>query len=158
MLPGGALEHYLPAYRGNRYSLEDAAKRTAVETEVSFLSTGAGDSNLEERYGILFRSIVQLPAKAPIDTDAILVGYLADYVHRLQGLVITHLDWKAGEFNAHFAASATGIGKLFQITEFARVRDNEFSATIGIDGTEKRMVRVSHETNAGMRRFTIETV
>jgi hypothetical protein len=156
LLPGGALEHYLPSYQGDRYALSDAAKRAAVDTEVALLSSGALDCVLAERYGDLFAKVTALPAKAPVDTDSVLMRYLGDYVHGLQGLVIAHPDWGAERFNAHFSASSLGLGKLFSVSEFVRKNGNEFNATIAVVGPEVRIARVSHDTNAGMRRIELE--
>ena len=156
LLPGGALEHYLPSYAGDRYSLNEAAKRKAVEAEVTKLSEGEFDEVLAQRYGALFENIVRLPAKAPVDTDAVLLGYLGDYVYRLQGLVVGNGDWGLGQLNAHFAASSTGLGKLFEIVQFERRGHNEFLATVRVQGTDRRIVNVSHDTNAGMRKFELK--
>ncbi len=65
LLPGGALEHYLPSYSGHRYKLKELAKRSAVEAEVSALSKGLYDDKLAERYGALFENIARLPANLP---------------------------------------------------------------------------------------------
>ena len=40
VLPGGALEHYLPSYTGDFYELTDVAKRAAVERETALLASG----------------------------------------------------------------------------------------------------------------------
>lgn len=157
VLAGGALEHYLPSYQGHRYSLNEGAKRNAVNAEVTQLASGQFDDDLSERYGALFANISRLPAKPPVDTDAVLSAYLSDYVHQLQGLVLTHPEWLAGQLNAHFGASANGLGKLFEIAEFQRAGRDEFAATIQVRGVDLRTVRVTHETNAGMRRFVLES-
>jgi hypothetical protein len=156
VLRGGAIEHYLPSYSGHRYALSDSAKRAAVETEVSLLSSGTLDDQLAERYGGLFDNIRALPAKAPVDTDAVLTEYLGDYIHRLQGLVIDHPQWMAEQINARFSADSSGLGKLFNLAEFRRAEGNAFSAIITIIGPEARRVQISQDTNAGMRKFTIE--
>ena len=155
VLPGGALEHYLPSYQGDRYSLSDSSKRGAVEAEVALLSSGEYDGALPERYGALFNNIAALPGKTPVDTDTVLLRYLGDYVHQLQGLVIAHPDWGMEQFNTHFSSSTAGLGRIFAVSQFER-NGGVFSATIGIFEAESRIVRISHETNAGMQRFDIE--
>ncbi|MDR3510929.1 MAG: AAA family ATPase [Caulobacteraceae bacterium] len=158
LLPGGALEHYLPSYNGHRYSMNDSVKRKAVEDEVVALSSGQYDDSRDRRYGALFESIAYLPAKAPVDTDAVLLSYLSDYVHQLQGLVVTHAEWTGDHLNGHFLASANGLGKFFEVIDFKRAGRDEFAATIRVRGIDQRIVKVTHETNAGMRRFMLETV
>jgi len=155
LLPGGALEHYLPSYTGDIYDLKDEAKRAAVENEISLLASGAA-GNLKTRYRELLDSISLLPAKPPVDTDATLMAYLGDYVHDLQGLVLSHATWSATELNAHFDNASSALGKLFKISAFTRSGDSEFDATISISGPDSRIVRVSHDTNAGMRKFDLK--
>jgi hypothetical protein len=48
----------------------------------------------------------------------------------------------------------SGLGKLITLAEFERPKDGEFQAVLKIAGPRLRLVDVSHETNAGMRRFT----
>ena len=157
LVPGGAIEHYLPSYKGDLYDLTEAGKRKAVQDEVAALATGVHDDELSSRFGILFETICRLPAKAPVDTDAVLVGYLSDYVHELQGLVINHSTWEKIEINAHFEKASSGLGKLFTLKSFSRKNRNQFDAVVSVSGpTEPRVVRVSHETNAGMRGFVLE--
>ncbi|HIC7209531.1 ATP-dependent nuclease [Burkholderia stabilis] len=156
LLPGGALEHYLPSYSGHRYSLSDSAKRKAAEDEILLLALGRFDDSLGERYRDLFDAISHLPAKEPVDTDSVLMAYLSNFVHQLQGAVIAHPDWVKEHLNAHFATLQSGLGKLFKISKFYRSAPLEFSATISILDADRRVVNVTHETNAGMRRFTLE--
>jgi hypothetical protein len=156
VLPGGALEHYLPSYVGDRYSLNDSAKRKAVEEEVARLVAGEIDAVLQSRYGALFDAIALLPAKEPVDTDAVLFAYLSDYVHQLQGLVLTQPSWEKDQINLHFASASNGFGKLFETAQFCRESPEKFSATIKILGIDGRTTKVNHETNAGMRRFELE--
>lgn len=154
LLSGGALEHYLPSYSGHRYSLNDTAKRKAIEDEVIQLAAGSFDGSLLERYRSLFEAILMLPAKHPVDTDAVLMSYLSDYVHQLQGLVMDHPEWKKEQLNAHFAKVPSGLGKLFEVKTFEKQASLEFSATIQVQGSDQRSVSITHETNAGMRRFS----
>jgi hypothetical protein len=154
LLGGGALEHYLPSYAGDRYTLNDSAKKNAVASEVALLATGALDEQLAERYGELFRCIEALPAKPPVDTEGVLRGYVSNYIHDLQGLVVSKFDWGKEQLVAYFASSQTGLGKLITLVEFERPRAGEFRAVLKITGPQGQFVDVSHETNAGMRRFT----
>jgi hypothetical protein len=158
VLPGGALEHYLPSYVGHRYSFENSAKRAAVETEVLALAEGSFDAQLATRYGALYENIARLPAKPPVDTDNVLRIYLADYIHDLQGQVLANPEWGMDQMNTHFRGLSSGIGKLFEIARFERQTDNQFSATVKVIGTDGRVADISHETNAGMRRFELRTV
>jgi hypothetical protein len=156
LLPGGALEHYLPLYGGNRYTLDDAAKRKAVEAEVALLSQGQEDSELPKRYGGLLEVIARLPAKSPVDTDAVLLRYLGDYVHQFQGLVLSTPDWGLDQLKAQLSVSSAGLGKLFEIEKFERSGERQFQARIRIREPNQRFVDISHDTNAGMRIFELK--
>jgi hypothetical protein len=153
LLGRGALEHYLPSFSGDRFALSDGAKKAAVAAEVDILASGRIDDSLEERYGELFKCIAALPAKPPVDIESVLSGYVSAYIHDLQGLVINNPDWGKDRIIAHFAASQVGLGKLISLVVFERHKAAEFTALLRIAGPQPRFVEVSHETNAGMRRF-----
>lgn len=157
LLGGGALEHYLPSYVGDRYALNDAAKKKAVAAETALLATGTVDHELAERYGELFGCIEMLPAKPPVDTESVLRGYVSKYIHDLQGLVVSKPHWGKEQIVEHFASSQAGLGKLITLAEFKRPREGEFRAVLKIAGPQGHLVEVSHDTNAGMRRFTFRS-
>lgn len=154
LLSGGALEHYLPSYAGERYALNDAAKKAAVAAEVDILATGEFDDRLAERYGELFKCIQILPARLPVDTDRILRRYVSNYIHELQNLVITKPDWGKDQIVEHFKSSPAGLGKLITLAEFESPKQGEFQAVLKISEPQGRVVDVSQETNAGMQRFS----
>ena len=155
LLPGGALEHYLPTYDGCYYRLNDDAKRKAVENEISFLESNMG-INLETRYKELFHSICQLPSKPPTDIKTTLKSYLSDYVHKLQKLVISHCEWSSNELNTHFASDSSGLGRLFRVETLNRTAPDKFEAIIHSHGAVGTwMTKISDETNAGMFKFPL---
>lgn len=156
LLPGGSLEHYLPSYSGPRYALNDELKRRAVEEEVVSLASGYFDGHLAERYGALFDAVCKLPAKPPVDMDAVLMAHLGDYIYQLQSLVLTHRKWTKEQINRHFASATDGLSQLFNVSEFSRTGDSEFAATIQVLRVHRAVVRITHETNAGMRCFKLE--
>ena len=157
LLGGGALEHYLPSYSGDRYVLSDGAKKTAVAAEVALLATGTFDNCLADRYRELFHCIEALPAKPPVDIENVLRGYVSRYIHELQDLVVSKPDWGKDQIIAHINSLQSGLGKLITLAEFERPKDGEFQAVLKIAGPRLRLVDVSHETNAGMRRFTFRS-
>ncbi|MDP3553802.1 ATP-dependent endonuclease [Methylocystis sp.] len=157
LLGGGALEHYLPSYAGERYALNDGSKKNAVLAEVALLATGTIDDVLADRYGELFKCIEALPAKPPVDTESVLRGYVSSYIHDLQGLVVSKASWSKEQIVAHFKSSQPGLGKLITLVEFETPREGEFRAVLKIAGPQGYLVDVSHETNAGMRRFTFRS-
>jgi hypothetical protein len=158
LLPGGALEHYLPSYSGSVFRLEDTAKRNAVTEEVSLLSSGRV-VDLSARYGGLLESVSLLPAKPPVDTDAVLITYAADFIHQLQGLVLSQADWAVEQFNSYFNSRSSGLHRLFRISSLTREGENKFSAVVEVLGSSgTRTFNVTDETNAGMRKFVFNDV
>ena len=157
LLPGGALEHYLPSYSGCPYNLTEDAKRKAVEDEIDYLAS-ENDVDLKNRYKELFDSICQLPSKPPVNIEETLKKHLGNYVHELQGLVINHPEWSSNEeFNNYFTKATSGFGKLFKVKTFDRMGPNEFKAVISVLGlTNTWTVEVSNNTNAGMREFSLQ--
>ncbi|MET1413079.1 AAA family ATPase [Roseibium sp. HPY-6] len=157
LLGGGALEHYLPSYSGERYDLTDSAKKVAVMDEVALLASGAIDDNLEDRYGELFQCIAALPAKPAVDTERVLRAYVGDYIHELQGIVVGKANWDKAQIEAHFTMAQSGIAKLITLEEFERRGEREFNAILKISGPKELRVDISHETNAGMHSFTFRS-
>ncbi len=152
ILTGGALEHFLPLFDGDRYRLQDSAKSRAVTAELVALPTLPA-SSLAGRYGELFEAITELPAAMPVDLDAVLKEYLGDYVHSLQGHIVKNPEWRAEELNRQMASASSNLGKLFKVTDFSRT-GNEFSGVLTIAG-DGRTATISHRTNAGMRDFEL---
>jgi len=155
LLGGGALEHYLPLYVGDRYALNDGAKKKAVAAEIALLGTGSLDNTLSTRYGELFDCIELLPAKPPVNIESVLRGYVSNYIHELQRLVVTKAEWGEQQIAIHFDSSHTNLAKLIRLIEYEKKSGaNEFRAVLKIVGPKTRFVDVSHETNAGMQCFT----
>jgi hypothetical protein len=128
-----------------------------VEAEVALLSQGGLDSELATRYGALFDNVASLPAKPPVDTDAVLLRYLGDYVHQFQGLVLINHDWGLEQLKSQLSVTTAGLGKLFEIEKFERPEERQFLARVRIREPNRRFVDISHDTNAGMRRFEFKT-
>lgn len=157
VLPGGALEHYLPSYSGNRYVLSEETKRNAVRDELELLANGDADSILATRYGELYKYISALPATHMVDIELVLRRYLADYIHTIQTQVIRNPDWQIEEMNQSFTNTSAGFDRLFSVSEFERKGHSEFQATIIVKNTDK-FVRISHSTIAGMQNFDLQNI
>lgn len=160
LLPNGALENHLPSYEGDPFNIPDNAKRTAVESEVAILAEGMTQDDLERRYGALYTTIRSFPAQTTVDTDEILIKYLSNYVHEVQGLAVSQLSLNLEEIKRHLAQKTPGIERLFSLESFVREEGDQFNARITIlesTGEQKRFVDISDQTNAGMRAFEIRT-
>ena len=159
LLPGGAIEHYLPSYQGDLFRLDHAAKRKAIDAEVVFLSNGATDEELNLRYGALLEAIKFFPAKFEVDLDKTLMDYLTKYIVELQGLVVRKPDIQTAQITQALKVLMPGVDRIFEIGSFERGQDNQFSAKVvlkGQLGKSGRFVSVTHQTNAGMRQFSIQ--
>ena len=158
LLPGGALEHYLPSFNGNKFDLREIPKRNAVHEELELLASDS-NVNLEERYGDLFRSISYLPAKPEVDTDVFIEKYLSIYIFKTQTLILDNPDWTEEMINNHLThQDASKLGRIFTVQNLHRHDQDpkEFSANILVRlPTIKRSVKIDHRTNAGMRDYSI---
>jgi len=159
LLPGGTLERYLPAYCGDQYHLTDDAKQHAVAAEIQKMADGMTDAEMEDRYGELHKAVCELPAKLSVDTEPVLRDYLGRYIHDLQVVVVKNPTWKCDQVQEYLNTAQPATAKVFSVQELKRGKDKEFSAVVTIAemlGQGKRLVRVTHQTNAGMGEFDIE--
>ena len=159
LLPGGTIERYLPCYTGDEYELAEDAKQRAVNGEIQKLSKLSTEVELSSRYGALYEAVCSLPSKTDVDVDPVLRKYIARYIHELQTTVVMNLDWQRDQIQEHLDREPLPITRLLSIQQFERGQQNEFSATIEIAemlGQERKVVRVSNLTNAGMGDFQIE--
>jgi hypothetical protein len=159
LLPGGTLERYLPKYTGDHYELADDAKRQAVLMEIEEMSKPMAAAELKERYGELYDAVCALPSMVGVDVEHVLRDYLSYYIHDLQATVVKHPTWLLDQVQAHLNAIQPATAKVFSIRELTRVKLEEFSAVVIITemlSQKERLVRVTHQTNAGMGDFKIE--
>jgi len=159
LLPGGTLERYLPAFTGDPYELTDDAKRQAVMDEIEELAKATSESHLSIRYGELFTAVCNLPGKVTVDIEKILREYLSRYIHDLQVAVTSNPVWEIGQVQAHLNNVQKAAIKVFSVSDLVRGAHKEFTATVLITamlGQKPRLVRVSHQTIAGMGDYKIE--
>lgn len=83
VLPGGALENYLPSYGGDRFAIPDEAKRPAAIAEQSWLSTRRPKGEVLDRYRELGRVVERLPSMPRIDILPTLRRELGNLLHHL---------------------------------------------------------------------------
>lgn len=83
VLPGGALENYLPSYTGNPYQISDEDKVTAEATELAWLAQPRTAGEVGARYGALARVVTALPAKPRVDILPALRREVANVLHHL---------------------------------------------------------------------------
>jgi len=159
LLPGGTLERYLPKYEGDHYDLQDDAKRKAVLEEIGELAKPMTPTELEARYGDLYKAVCGLPSKVSVDVESVLRDYLSHYIHDLQAAVVNNPTWTCDQVQTHLDRVQRPNTKVFSVQELTRGEHKEFSAIVSIVemlGQKRRLVRVDHQTNAGMGGFKIE--
>lgn len=81
VLPGGALENYLPSYKGTPYRIPDDAKAKATTEEIAWLATKPLPAEIRIRYGSLGEIVAALPGKPQVDIIPVLQRELADVLH-----------------------------------------------------------------------------
>lgn len=159
LLPGGTLERYLPKYAGDHYELTDDGKRTAVVEEIEEMAKAMTATELATRYGELYEAVCALPSKVGVDVERVLRGYLSHYIHDLQAAVVSNPTWRLDQVQAHLNTIQRATIKVFSVQELNRGPNKEFNAIVAIAemlGQKQRLVRVNHQTNAGMGDFKIE--
>ncbi len=159
LLPGGTLERYLPKYSGDHYELTDDAKRKAVGDEIEEMAKAMTATELATRYGELYQAVCALPSKVSVDVERVLRDYLSDYIHDLQATVVSNPTWRIDQIQTQLNTIQRATIKVFSVQELHRGPHKEFSAVITIAemfGQKQRLVRVNHQTNAGMGEFEID--
>jgi len=161
LLPGGTLERYLPLYAGDHYELMEDAKRQAVVAEIEEMAKAMTAAELSTRYGELYQAVCGLPSKSSVDVEPVLRNYLSQYIHDLQAAVVNNPTWMLDQVQSHLNRVQRATTKVFSVQEFNKSddEDKEFSAIVVIAemlGEKGRLVRVDHQTNAGMGDFEIE--
>ena len=117
-------------------------------------------SALATRYTELYDAVCNLPSKVSVDVDQVLRGYLSRYIHDLQAAISINSGWQLAEVQNHMSRIQQASTKIFSVQELQRGGNKEFAAVISISemlGEKPRIVRVSHQTNAGMGEFNIES-
>lgn len=166
VLPGGALERYLPCFAGNLMDPQAGAKGNAVVAELKELQRirefddGNRDSTLLDRYGELYGVVRKLPSKDQVDCDGVLRRYLSDYVHELQKIVEANIDWDKERILGHMRDHPLPKSGVVSLKKFQRGEDGRFEATISISemlGKGHRCVEVDADTTIGnMAVFRLE--
>ncbi len=159
LLPGGTLERYLPKYAGDYYEPTDDAKRQAVGEEIEEMAKAMTAAELAARYGELYEAVCALPSKVSVDVERVLRDYLSHYIHDLQVTVVSNPTWRLDQVQAHLNTIQQATIKVFSVQKLNRGPHKEFSAVVAITemlGQKQRLVRVNHQTNAGMGDFKIE--
>ena len=83
ILPGGALENHLPAYKGSMFKVDPSKKKQVTDDELLWLAETRSESELRDRYSSLVDVALALPAKAEVDIIPVLKRELADVLHHL---------------------------------------------------------------------------
>jgi hypothetical protein len=157
VLPGGALENYLPAYEGDVYWITEGAKTLAIEAELKWLADMRALEAGAERYGALWNIVGELPGEASIDVLEAAREAIADAIYQIQMGVVK------GEISDVETANSclklkTGLERIVVVEEFQRTQDNEFRAKLKLAVEfvgEERVVEFSRATVAGMLKFDV---
>lgn len=155
VLPGGALERYLPSFNGNLFQPDDNSKRAAVEAEVLEIQNirempqEMRSAELKRRYADLYDIVCDLPSKEDVDVDSVLRRHLSDYVHELQKAAKDNPDWQHLQLQLNLSKQPMSESGLVSLDEFERTENGGFNAKIGIiamQGNELRVLQVTENT------------
>ena len=155
VLPGGAIERYLPYFAGDLLHPNPDAKRNAVFAEIKELQricesdNLSRESTLTDRYGELYEVVKKLPSKTQVNLDVVLRRYLSDYIHELQKAVTTNPDWEHKRIEVHMSSHPLPKSGIVSFQSFQRDGNGRFEATIGVSkmlGEGCRNVEISSDT------------
>ena len=158
VLPGGALERYLPSFSGDLFAPSPEPKGSAVEHELGELQRICQtededrDAVLAARYGALYGIVRKLPSRAPVDFDRALRVHLSDFVHDLQKVVATNPDWGREEIAKHLEQRPLQKSGVVRLESFRRDAAGGFDATIDVSelgGGGRRCLDVNANTTIG---------
>ena len=155
VLPGGALERYLPSFEGDLYKPTPETKSQAIEAELKKLlgfwncPDESRESLLQDRYGDLYSVIKRLPSKSDVDTDTILRRHLSDYIHELQKVVKDNPEIHVHDVETKLSEQPLPKSGIVSISRLDHSTTQGFTATIQINkmlGKGSRVLEVDANT------------
>lgn len=159
VLPGGALENYLPSFNGSEFDPTPEEKRNAVLAELETITSIKTEEDLASRYGHLFEVVRGFPSKDTVNVDVVLHKRLATYIHGLQQLVVEYPDWDEERVRQRLYTDFPEYTDVFTVPKFEKQPGNKFQATIlvaNLLSQGSKHVEISDQTNAGMGHFVIK--
>ena len=152
VLPGGALEHYLPCYQGDEYNVSNTRKAQAIQEELSVLATSPDDESLRQRYRELFEIANLLPGVPAVDWTEHAKGPLRDYIYALQRLVSTTPTIDPSVLREKLLQDTPARSKFFSLRDFHSKADGTFRATVVLESAllgEEMWIEIGDRTNPG---------
>ena len=85
VLSNGELEHYLPEYKDDKYTISDAAKVRTFEQERDFiLESNLTEGEIHARYGELINILDEATCPKEIDMDLYLTHAIREWIFKVQ--------------------------------------------------------------------------
>ena len=163
VLPGGAIERYLPCFSGDQLQPTQVAKRSAVNGELKELQSirdldnANREAKLHERYGELYEVVRKLPSKEEIDHDDVLREHLSGYVQKLQLAVKRNPAWDRERIGQHMSNHGLTKSGVVSLGTFQPDGTGKFHGTIDITeilGKKPRFLEFGSDTTiANMGKF-----
>ena len=153
LLPNGALEIYLPSYRGNPYKVQEDAKRPALQAEIEWMENRSSEVEMSSRYGDLYDVVLSLPSKQSVDFDPTLRKYLARYIHEVQQTIVANPKWLEDRVKNYVDSVQVGSAGFFRSEDEATRKNvilNPFHCGTCSVMKKKRSVLPSKSANCGM--------
>ena len=155
ILPGGALERYLPSFEGDIYRPTPESKNQAFEAELKNLlgfwkcPDESRENLLQDRYGDLYSVIKRLPSKSDVDIDTTLRRHLSDFIHEIQKVVKDNSEIDVNDIETKLREQALVKSGVVSIRRLDHNPSNGFTAIIeikGMLGKGPRVLRVDAGT------------
>ena len=158
VLPGGAIERYLPCFSGDRLQPRPEAKRSAVNGELKELQgirevdNAKREAKLRERYGKLYDVVRKLPSKEEFDHDNVLREHLSAYVQTLQLAVKRNPAWNRERIEQLMSSDGLTKSGVISLGTFQPDGSGGFHATVDISeilGKKPRTLEFDSDTTIG---------
>jgi hypothetical protein len=126
VLQRGELENYLPSYTGNRYSVPNALKSAAFDTERDrLLDPGVTSIELEQLYGELSRLLDIATAGPEVILDDQLNDLIGDWIHEIQSGFRRGFVRDVSTLQTYALSQWGDFSRIFEPIEFS-IKDSGF--------------------------------
>jgi hypothetical protein len=149
VLPGGALENYLPSYSGNPYRIAENAKPRATAAELEWIAAKPSTGDVGKRYGSLADIVAALPAKPKVEIVPVLQREIADLLHRLIMSIRSQKVSAPEEIPTALGESWTRVASFVSILKIEILAPDSFRGELQIAdkfGIGKKICRFDNAT------------
>jgi hypothetical protein len=130
LLPQGALENYLPSYKGNPYKIPENDKKDIFEQERRFIiDTDLSDEDFISRYGEVISILDQASLSKKINLDVQLNYVISEWIHRVQMAHRRNSSLTIESIKEDLTLEWTKYLRIFELIDFS-ANQSEFKCKI----------------------------